>query len=192
MQMYIVVPITKRENYYELCFSHLFMPSKYSYSWIQEKSAYPYTNCSRCSILTSWQDVYIHVISLSQNLTDLSNFKSTVIRDLKNCLHSIAWVYSIYSSEDQEFNIPRNVNEHLVHHRFKTCPKLTLSFLHKSDVYVYLIFCKGNRKYSSFIHELLVLFTNIDQILPNKLHGPTHSKTGITCVFNGHVDYKLL
>ena len=33
---------------------------------------------------------------------------------------------------------------------------------------------------------------NIDQILPNKLHGPMYYKLGVTCVFNGHVFYTLL
>ena len=36
-----------------------------------------------------------------------------------------------------------------------------------------------------------VLYENIDQILPNKLHGPMHYKIGITCVYNGHVFYTL-
>ena len=31
-----------------------------------------------------------------------------------------------------------------------------------------------------------VLYTNIDQTLSNKLHGPTHCKIGATCVYNGH------
>ena len=32
-----------------------------------------------------------------------------------------------------------------------------------------------------------VLYENIDQILPNKLHGPMHYKIGVTWVFNGRV-----
>jgi len=32
-----------------------------------------------------------------------------------------------------------------------------------------------------------VLYENIDQILPNKLHGPMHYKIGVTCVYSGHV-----
>jgi len=38
----------------------------------------------------------------------------------------------------------------------------------------------------------LVLYTNSDQTLPNKLHGPMHYKLGVTCVYNGHVFYTLL
>jgi len=34
----------------------------------------------------------------------------------------------------------------------------------------YFVFCK-------------VLYTNIDQTLPNELHGPTHCKIDDTCVF---------
>ena len=37
-----------------------------------------------------------------------------------------------------------------------------------------------------------VLYTNIDQTLPNKLHGPMHYKIGVTCVYNGHLFYTLL
>jgi len=37
-----------------------------------------------------------------------------------------------------------------------------------------------------------VLYTNIDQTLSNKLHGPTHCKIGVTCVYNGHVCYTQL
>jgi len=33
---------------------------------------------------------------------------------------------------------------------------------------------------------------NIDQILPNKLHGPMHYKIGPPCVYNGHVFYTQL
>ena len=36
-----------------------------------------------------------------------------------------------------------------------------------------------------------VLYENIDEILPNKLHGPTHYKIGVTCVYHGHVFYTL-
>ena len=41
----------------------------------------------------------------------------------------------------------------------------------------------------------MVLYQNIDQILPNKLHGPMHYKIGVymyTFVYNGHVFYTLL
>ena len=37
-----------------------------------------------------------------------------------------------------------------------------------------------------------VLYENIDQILPNKLYGPMHYKIGVTCVYNGHIFYTLL
>jgi len=33
------------------------------------------------------------------------------------------------------------------------------------------------------------LYENIDQILPNKLHGPMYYKIGVICVYNGHVFY---
>jgi len=36
---------------------------------------------------------------------------------------------------------------------------------------------------------MYILYTNIDQTLPNKLHGPTHYKVGDTCVYNGQVFY---
>jgi len=36
-----------------------------------------------------------------------------------------------------------------------------------------------------------VLYENIDQSLPNKLHGPMHYKIGVTCVYNEHVFYTL-
>jgi len=32
----------------------------------------------------------------------------------------------------------------------------------------------------------IVLFTNIDQKLQNKLHGAMHYKLGVTCVCTGH------
>jgi len=35
------------------------------------------------------------------------------------------------------------------------------------------------------------LYTNIDQKLRNKLHGPMHYKIGDTCVYNRHVFYTL-
>ena len=38
----------------------------------------------------------------------------------------------------------------------------------------------------------LLLYENIDQILPNKLHGPIRSKIGVTCVYNGYAIYTLL
>jgi len=31
-----------------------------------------------------------------------------------------------------------------------------------------------------------VLYENIDQILPNKVHGPMHYRKGVTFVYNGH------
>ena len=37
--------------------------------------------------------------------------------------------------------------------------------------------------------NVLVLYENIDQILPNKLHA---LQIGDTCVYNGHVFYTLL
>ena len=52
----------------------------------------------------------------------------------------------------------------------------------------------------TFKHEFLpgkqlyyakVLYTNIDQKLQNKLHGPMHCKISVTCVFNGHLLYSL-
>ena len=33
----------------------------------------------------------------------------------------------------------------------------------------------------------VLLYENIGQILPNKLHGSMHYKIGGTCVYNGHV-----
>jgi len=39
---------------------------------------------------------------------------------------------------------------------------------------------------------LVLLYTNIDLTLPNKLHGPIHYKIGDTCVCNGHVFNTLL
>ena len=40
--------------------------------------------------------------------------------------------------------------------------------------------------------EWLLLYENIDQILPNKLHGPIRSKIGVTCGYNGYAIYTLL
>ena len=40
-------------------------------------------------------------------------------------------------------------------------------------------------------HPSVLLYENIDQILPNKLHGSMHYKIGVTCVYNGHVFYTL-
>ena len=37
-----------------------------------------------------------------------------------------------------------------------------------------------------------ILYTNIDLKLQNKSHGPMHYKTGVTCVYNGHVFYTRL
>jgi len=37
-----------------------------------------------------------------------------------------------------------------------------------------------------------VLYENIDQKIPNKLHGPMYYKIGVTRVYNGHVFYTLL
>jgi len=36
------------------------------------------------------------------------------------------------------------------------------------------------------------LYENIDQIFPNKLHGPMHYTIGVICVYNGHLSYTLL
>ena len=44
----------------------------------------------------------------------------------------------------------------------------------------------------SFIVESMILYTNIDLKLCNKLHGTMHYKIGVACVFNGHVFYTLL
>jgi len=33
----------------------------------------------------------------------------------------------------------------------------------------------------------LVLYENINQILPIKLHGPMHYKIGVIFIYNGHV-----
>ena len=38
----------------------------------------------------------------------------------------------------------------------------------------------------------MILYKNIDQILPNKLHGPMYYKVGVTCVYNGHLFYTLV
>jgi len=37
-----------------------------------------------------------------------------------------------------------------------------------------------------------LLYENIDQLLPNKFHGPMYYKVGVTCVCNGHVFYTVL
>jgi len=42
------------------------------------------------------------------------------------------------------------------------------------------------------LFNTLTLYTNIDQTLLNKLHGPMHCKIGGTCVYSGHVFYTLL
>jgi len=42
-----------------------------------------------------------------------------------------------------------------------------------------------------FTVRYVVLYENIDQILPNQLHGPMHYNIGVTCVYNGHVFYTL-
>jgi len=39
---------------------------------------------------------------------------------------------------------------------------------------------------------ILVLYENIDQILPNKIQEPMHYKISVTCEYNGHVFYTLL
>ena len=41
-------------------------------------------------------------------------------------------------------------------------------------------------------HLGFISYTNIEQKLQNKLHGPMHYKTGVICVFNGHKIYALL
>ena len=38
----------------------------------------------------------------------------------------------------------------------------------------------------------VLLYENIDQILPNKLHGPMYYKIGVTCVYLVHGFYTLL
>ena len=38
----------------------------------------------------------------------------------------------------------------------------------------------------------MLLYENIDQILPNNLHGLMHYNIGDTCVYNGHVFYTLM
>jgi len=38
----------------------------------------------------------------------------------------------------------------------------------------------------------MLLYENIDQTLPIKVHGLMHYKLGVTCVYNGHVLYTLL
>ena len=38
----------------------------------------------------------------------------------------------------------------------------------------------------------MVLYENIDQKLPSKLHGTMHYRIGVTSVYNGHVFYTLL
>jgi len=43
-----------------------------------------------------------------------------------------------------------------------------------------------------FVYKTLLLYENIDQTLPNTLHGPMHYKLGVTCVYNEHVFYTLL
>jgi len=43
-----------------------------------------------------------------------------------------------------------------------------------------------------FLFRKWLLYENIDQILPNKLHGPMNYKIDVTCVNNGHVFYTLL
>jgi len=37
-----------------------------------------------------------------------------------------------------------------------------------------------------------ILYRNVDLKLENKKHGIMHYKTGVTCVYNGHVFYSLL
>jgi len=43
-----------------------------------------------------------------------------------------------------------------------------------------------------FIIDVIILYTNIDQTLPNKLHGQTHCKIWDTCEYIGHGFYTLL
>ena len=38
----------------------------------------------------------------------------------------------------------------------------------------------------------VLLYENIDQILPNELHGLMHYKICVSCVCNDHVFYTLL
>ena len=49
-----------------------------------------------------------------------------------------------------------------------------------------------SRFHYCFGDNSLLLYENIDQIQPNKLHGPMYYKVGVTCVYNGHVFYPLL
>jgi len=42
------------------------------------------------------------------------------------------------------------------------------------------------------MYTAMVSYENIDQILPNKIHGPMQYKVGVTCVYNGHVFYTLM
>ena len=53
-------------------------------------------------------------------------------------------------------------------------------------------YIKGSCFVISCFYLLLVVYENMGQILPNKLHGPMHYKIGVTCVYNGHMVYTLL
>jgi len=68
-----------------------------------------------------------------------------------------------------------------------------LAELHSSSKqYTYVIVIVFMYQCKRFYMILLftqILYKNIDQILPNKLHGPMYSKIGVTCVYNGHVFY---
>jgi len=39
---------------------------------------------------------------------------------------------------------------------------------------------------------MYMLYGNIDQLLPNKLHGQMHYEIGVACVHNGHLLFTLL
>jgi len=40
--------------------------------------------------------------------------------------------------------------------------------------------------------SIVLLYTNIDLKLRNKSHETMHYRTGVTCVYNGHMFYTLL
>jgi len=40
--------------------------------------------------------------------------------------------------------------------------------------------------------SIVLLYTNIDLKLRNKSHETMHYRTGVTCIYNGHMFYTLL
>ena len=42
------------------------------------------------------------------------------------------------------------------------------------------------------LFQCTILYDYIDQILPNKLHGPMHYKIGVACVYKGYGFYTVL